>query len=145
MTAKEYLSQAFMLDKRIKIMMAEAVEYKRLANSLPSISPDNELVDGTRKYDAPYAKWIYKLIEKEREINESIKVLIKLKAEVLEAIDKVENDNHRIVLKYRYLNSMSWSEISCNAYASEKTVRRWHDKGLEEIVVPNGKSENINL
>ena len=145
MTTKEYLSQIFMLDKRIKIMMAEAKEYKRLANTVPSINFDKELVDESKTNDAPFIKWINKLIEKEREIKESVKSLLKLKREILDVIDKVENDNHRIVLKYRYLNSMSWSEISCNAYASEKTVRRWHDKGLEEILVPNGKLGNIDL
>ena len=137
MTAKEYLSQVYKLDHKIYLMKLEVEEYHRLASSIPGQDFTRERVQTTRNLDAPFTKWIYKAIEKEEQIKKKMEELIKVKTEVMSVIDNIDNVNLRVVLKLRYIDSLSWSEIAEKIYASDKTVRRWHNQALELVVVPS--------
>ena len=137
MPPKEYLSQVYKLDHKIYLMKLEVEEYRRLASSIPGQDFTRERVQTTRNLEAPFVKWIYKAIDKEDEIKKKMEELLKIKTEVLSVIDKIENDNLRVVLKLRYIDSLSWPQISEKIYASEKTVRRWHNQALELVVVPS--------
>lgn len=137
MTAKEYLSQVYKLDHKIYLMKLEVEEYHRLASSIPGQDFTRERVQTTRNLDAPFTKWIYKAIEKEEQIKKKMEELLRVKTEVMSVIDNIENDNLRVVLKLRYIDSLSWGEIAEKIYASDKTVRRWHNQALELVVVPS--------
>ena len=137
MTAKEYLSQVYKLDHKIYLMKLEVEEYHRLASSIPGQDFTRERVQTTRNLDAPFTKWIYKAIEKEEQIKKKMEELFRVKTEVMSVIDNIENDNLRVVLKLRYIDSLSWGEIAEKIYASDKTVRRWHNQALELVVVPS--------
>ena len=137
MTAKEYLSQVYKLDHKIYLMKLEVEEYHRLASSIPGQDFTREGVQTTRNLDAPFTKWIYKAIEKEEQIKKKMEELLRVKTEVMSVIDNIENDNLRVVLKLRYIDSLSWGEIAEKIYASDKTVRRWHNQALELVVVPS--------
>ena len=79
MDAKEYLMQVKQLAHRIKNLQALAVEYERLASSIPGQCFDRERVDGTRNLSAPFEKWVYKKIETEEEIKATELKLLQLK------------------------------------------------------------------
>jgi len=38
-----------------------------------------------------------------------------------------------MVLIHRYIDWLSWNEISKKMYFSVATVRRWHDKAIKKI------------
>ena len=65
-----------------------------------------------------------------------LKLLVKLKIEIQEVIDRLPDTDERLVLTYRYLKSMSWSQIADRLYVNERTVRRWHGNGLSHIRIP---------
>ena len=81
-------------------------------------------------------KEIIKALDKEREIKEKMKELQVLKAKVMVVIDEVEDDSLRMVLKLRYINSMSFPDIAQKMYASIATVYRWHREALAQVKVP---------
>ena len=137
MTAKEYLSQVYRLDHKIYLMQLEVEEYNHLAASVPGQDFSKERVDTSPTYDAPYVKWIIKALDKEREIKEKMKELQVLKAKVMVVIDEVEDDSLRMVLKLRYINSMSFPDIANKLYAAESTIKRWHREALSKVIVPN--------
>ncbi len=137
MTAKEYLSQVYRLDHKIYLMQLEVEEYRRLAESIPGQDFTKERVDHTPSYEAPFVKWIIKALDKEAEIKKKMEELAVLKAKVMVTIDEVENDNLRMVLKLRYINSMQFPDIAEKMYASVATVYRWHKEGLATVKIPN--------
>ena len=81
--------------------------------------------------------FLEKIIEKEEQIKKKMEELLRVKTEVMSVIDNIDNVNLRVVLKLRYIDSLSWSEIAEKIYASDKTVRRWHNQALELVVVPS--------
>ncbi len=135
MKAKEYLSRPHYMEIRVKQMQAEIAEYKRLASSIPGCSFDRILVDGTRQNDAPFVKWIYKAIDREKQMNELINKLPFVKGETISVIDEIENSDYKMVLLYKYIDWLSWSEIASKMYYSTATIRRWHDKAITLIKV----------
>lgn len=137
MTAKEYLSQVYKLDHKIYLMQLEVEEYRRLASSIPGQDFTRERVDHTPSYEAPFVKWIMKAIDKEEQIKKKMAELTELKAKVMSVIDEVQNDNLRMVLKLRYINSMGFPDIADKLYASESTIKRWHREALCEVKVPS--------
>lgn len=136
MTAKEYLCQAHELEIKIQCLKAEVEEYKDLASSISGSNFDREVVDRTRNTDAPYVRWVLKVYEKEEEIKRMEALLADVKGNILLAIDKLDNSTYRMVLLYRYIRWMSWDEIAYKMYASSATVRRYHDKALERLIIP---------
>lgn len=133
MKAKRYLQQIQKLDNYIKRLKAEAEEYERLAGSIPGQNFDRERVDGTRNFEAPFVKWIYKKIEKEEEIEEANKKLLELKSIAESYITKIDVVEQRLILFHRYFNFYTWNEIASKMYVSIATVYRYHEQALESF------------
>ncbi len=60
MTNKEYLSQVYHLDLKIKQLQLRSKEFERLSNTVPGSNYDGVRVDGTRNQEAPFVKWLIK-------------------------------------------------------------------------------------
>jgi len=136
MTAKEYLSRVYRLDHKIYLMKLEVEEYNRLANSPPGQDFTRPRVDHTPSNEAYFVKWVNKAIDKEAEIKKEIEKLEQIKVEVSNAIDVLDNIEYRMILKYRYINSMQFPDIASKLYMSESTLKRKHKEALENFVVP---------
>jgi DNA-directed RNA polymerase specialized sigma24 family protein len=135
MDTKEYLQQAFYLDQLIK---SEYRDLARLRQNTYSVgSPGFEQhYNPNRPTEAPFVKALEKTWDAEAVISAKVKKLETLKQQIITVIDAVPDTRDRLVLKYRYLDRMSWEKIAACMYASERTVRRWHDEGISQIVLP---------
>lgn len=137
MTAKEYLSQVYILEQKIKRKQMRAEEYKQLASSTPSINYDGIRVDGTRNLEAPFVKWVGKLIDIQEEIKNLQTKLDLLKDEIIGVIETLDNEDYKTLLVLRYLNCKPWEDIADKLYTSLSTVKRWHTKALVQIKIPS--------
>lgn len=136
MDQKEYLMQVYNLDRRIYLMNLELKEYKRLSLSVSGPVYGEERVDHTPDRRAPFEKWVLKALDKEKEIQDAMKELDIIKADVLESIEEVGNQEYRMILRYRYIQSMNLPKIADTLYVSMSTLKRWHKEAVESIVVP---------
>ena len=62
--------------------------------------------------------------------------LVDLKEQIRTVIDRVENPDEQMVLRYRYIHNMTWEQIGDELKADESTVRRWHRRALASVIVP---------
>jgi len=134
MTAYEYLSQGYYLDRQIKYDLMELEELRELSASISS-SNFGERVSGTKSTDAPFVRALERLWEKEQKINEEIIRLTKLKEEIQNTINQLSDKDERFILLYRYTQRMKFQDIALELNLSERTVRRLHYRGLGKIVV----------
>ncbi|MBD5101996.1 MAG: DUF1492 domain-containing protein [Subdoligranulum sp.] len=58
-----------------------------------------------------------------------------LYVEIMRAIIQIQEPNQRRVLKYRYINGLTFAEISDKMDFSRKWVYRLHDKALDQIQI----------
>ena len=135
MTAKEYLSQGYRLEQRIRLVREEIVNLQELAGSVSSPGFE-EHYNATRNTEAPFIRTIYKIMELEDKQNSLLNQLLEFKQEMCDVIDSVDDLNERMVLYYRYIGNESWQDIGKRLFVDERTVRRWHNKALSHVVLP---------
>ena len=135
MTAKEYLHQAYRLDQRINSNLEELAALREMASSIssPQLS---ERVQTSKQTDAPFVKNLEKIMALEEQINKEVNLLMELKDEIRRVITAVPNTDERMVLKYRYVHNYTWEQIGTELHADSRTVRRWHSKALQHVILP---------
>ena len=135
MTAKEYLKQAYRLNERIDAHIRELEELRNMSTRIQGASYE-EHFSGTRNTDAPFVKLIGKIMDMEVRINSEIGCLMDLKVEMDKAIEKVEDIEEQLLLRYRYIDNMTWDDIANRLCVSSRTVHRIHSAALQRFVVP---------
>lgn len=90
-----------------------------------------------RPTDAPFVRCLEKIDEIQQSVEDKVAYLVELKEEINSAIDKLENRDEQLLLRYRYLDDCSWEEISHMMNISIRSVHRIHGSALQNFVVPN--------
>ena len=136
MTAKEYLNQARHLDALIHCRLRE-IDYWRDLSSSVSGSSFEEHHNPNRPTEAPFVRCLEKIDEIQHSVEEKVAYLICLKEEINRAIDKLENRDEQLLLRYRYLDNCTWEEIAAMLNVSIRSVHRIHGMALQHFSVPN--------
>ena len=141
MTVKEYLGQAYLLDKRIKSDSMELDELRLMAETISSPG-FGEHYNASKNTDAPYIKTLERIFDMESKIMDEMNILVALKNQIRDVISQVEKPEYQMILKYRYIHNMTWPKIGDMLCADERTVQRWHNKAIARINLPENA---INL
>lgn len=105
------------------------------ANSIPAPVYGERINNPSPSYEAPFVRWIYKGIESEEELEELEKKAGLIRIEIEKAINTVKEEDLQMILTYRYIDWLTWSEIAAKVYYSDKTIRRKHDQAIELIKI----------
>ena len=136
MTAKEYLSQVRHLGSLIDSRMRELDYWREMSmkisgsNFEPHYNPNNPT-------ESKFARSIEKIDEIQRDINDRIVYLVSVREKINGAIDRLDNQDEQLVLRYRYLDNFTWEEIGNMMNLSERTIFRIHGHALSHFSVPN--------
>ena len=133
MTSKEFLQKPMRIQHRIEQLQLKRQTFEELANSIPGGNYDKPLVQKTRNTQAPFIKWIDKIMEVEKEIEKLEEEYEVAKAEVIKAIEKLDNADYQTLLIMRYLNEYSWTSICEKMYVSLSTAKRWHWEAINVL------------
>ena len=133
MTSKEFLQKPMRIQHRIEQLQLKRQTFEELANSIPGGNYDKPLVQKTRNTQAPVIKWIDKIMEVEKEIEKLEEEFEVAKAEVIKAIEKLDNADYQTLLIMRYLNEYSWTSICEKMYVSLSTAKRWHWEAINVL------------
>ena len=132
MTAKEFLSRAYLLDQQIKSKL-EQIESLRALSLKCTSSTDGERVSGSsdpKKLENVMAK----IIDMESEISADIERLVDIKEEISKAVAAVENPLQRLLLEYRYILCKKWPEVAEAIGLSERSTFEQHGKILKKFI-----------
>lgn len=132
MNAKEYLSQAVWLDKRIDSKLEQLESLKSLAMKV-NTDITQERVSGGPNSKSPMENVMVKVIDLEYEINKDIDNLVDLKKEIMETINKLSDLNYQLLLETRYINGKCWDEVAISMGYDRRWILRLHGRALKEI------------
>ena len=135
MTSKEYFCQAYRLDERINSDLEELAWLRAMAGSLRSSVP-RDRVQTSRRGEAAFVSGVERILALEQKIDREIDQLVDLREQMREVIDTVKNRDERMVLRYRYINGMSWEQIELKMHATKRTLHRWLASALQHVVLP---------
>ena len=135
MTAKEYLCRYHNLLEKVQKKKEYIAFCHERAGSIPGPQYGERINNPSPSYEAPFVKWIYRAIEAEDELKELETKAELAKQEIETAISKLEDETLQMILIYRYIDWLSWLEISNKVFWSIATVKRKNDEaiGLLEV------------
>lgn len=136
MTTKEYLQQAYRLDKRINSHIREKEELMQMATSVSSPQWKEDVVQTSKSGDAPFLRTLEKMWELEEQITAEIDLYVDLKAQIHTVLNQVSNPDYLMVFRYRYIHNYCWERIGEELLADRRTVIRWHDAAISQLKVP---------
>jgi len=134
MTAKEYLNQAYGLDRRIDSKLEQLSALKDMATKTTSVMSD-DVVSHTRNVHS-MQDVIAKIIDMQAEINADIDQLVDLKREIMQVVKAVQNPEHQTLLELRYLCFKSWEDVAEELGYNVRHIYRLHDEAVEQITIP---------
>ena len=130
MTAKEYLSQAYRLDKRIDSKIEQIKSLNLLATKCTttlSDMPKSQSAGNSRLEDT-----VVKIVDLQEEINRDIDSLVDLKRDIVRTIKSVQNPEYQL----RYLCFKTWEEIAVQMNCSIDNVFKIRKNALKSVVIP---------
>ena len=133
MTAKEFLERPYKLKKKIMYLERELEHYNELMHWCSSIQFDQVKVDKSPSNTTPNMHGILMSIETEDKIKEAKEEYVKVCKEVGEAIEKLDKEEYKELLKYKYLKHMSLTEIAGVMFVCYKTIQRWYKSALNDF------------
>lgn len=134
MTSKEYLSQAFYINRKIDVMIKKVEEMKRSLYG-KAISYENDGTQSGNHINVTETA-LLKVLEYEQQINAEIDRLVNLRLEIENAIMSVNDDVQREVLERRYLLFEKWEKIAVEMGITFQWAHILHKRALKNIRIP---------
>ena len=131
MTAKEYLSQAYRLNRLANTKM-EQIENLRAISEKVTSSYSAEQVSHSRNVTS-MEDTIVRIVAAQDDLNRQLNEIVRLQVEISALIDKVQNVNYSQILTKRYLRFMPWNKIASDMGYSRRWVLQKHTQALEIV------------
>ena len=132
---KQYLERVKLYEHRIDSLQrhlkaeehrktqVKAIDYSKEQVKGGNVSSWEALIDKTDKY--------------KQDIIEASLKLVELRTEILEIINKVEDQRYALLLTLRYVECLEWSEIEKIFDRTRNTIDQWHTNALAAIWIPD--------
>ena len=135
MTPKEYLTQGYRIEDRIKSLEREL---KRVKEDIPIANYDN-IGGHSSEISSPTEIKASKCIELKELIETEMNGLLKIWYDIHKSIGELPDVEEQLVLRYRYLERTSlgglpsWDIVSDKLHYSRAQTLRIHGKALEHL------------
>ena len=130
MTAKEYLNQARHLDALINCRLREIDYWRDLSSSVSGMKFDGMPHSPNRPTEAPFVRCLEKIDEIQRDVEDKVAYLVRLKEEINTAIDMLASrDRSARCIAYtgRLCRILSSRIESWHGLARNVTIDLWYD------------------
>ena len=152
MTAKEYLGQAYKIDRRINIILRKKENLWNTLVSLGSSLKNSNVKSSSPDHDS-IGKTIAKVDEYGKKADALIDQLVDKKIEIDNAIQSVEDPVQREILERRYILFQTWEShfdkntgeyikgIADDMGYSMQHIFRLHGLALKNVKIPKDESK----
>ena len=131
MTAKEYLSQAYRLNRRISTKLSEVKAVREITGMATTILSDmpRSATRNIRRIEDSIAK----LMDMESELVSDIERLVSIRQEIADVINAIDNQIYSTLLFLRYLCFKDWDAIAHELKYSPKHIFKLHGLALQKV------------
>lgn len=128
----KFLKRYQQIDMEINQLLLEKSEIFALGTKItPTYS---NMPKGTGTSDKVQST-IEKLEAQENKINQKVDLLYKVKEDIEKALYTVKDDTLRVLLRYRYINGLTWEKIAVNMHYTYQWVCKLHGEALRNLRV----------
>ena len=133
MNAKQFLSQAAYLDETINTKLKQITALHSLATNGTSVL---SLASGHTDEKRRMEQIIIKIVTLEKDIDDTVDKLVKLKSDINFAILMIDDPESRLILEKRYLSREKWEDIAAEMCTSIQNVYKLHSRALKKLEIP---------
>lgn len=130
MTAKEYFSQITVIPEIINSYEMEKADLKQKAYEITGQRFDKVCVKSSHSNEPSYVRIINRITEIDKQIEEENRKLENAEKVISEFLNGLDEPTEKAVIRLRYFNGLSFSEISRRINVSRRTAYRLHDTAL---------------
>ena len=132
MTVIQYLQQAFLLNQKINDKLEELGRLRALSTSIGAADTSQEKIS-TGKVSDIVGNTVPRIIELNSKINADIDKCCDKKQQIEKHIEKIKNNNYRLILLKRYIHFKEWEDICNDLGYSYRHITRLHSEALQEF------------
>lgn len=130
MRAKEYLSRAFLIAKKIEARQKQLEFWK---NNPPYATPViSDMPKNTSSVKSMIEEHSLRVADLEQQISSMMKELSVARAKAESLITSINDPQSEVLLEMRYVSFMSWESISSVLGISVRSVFRLHSQALDK-------------
>lgn len=131
MDKKRYLKRGYRINLEIESKKEVLEELKANLDGIKTI----QLTEKVQGGDTPSDNAMFNRINKLMEVEKDLASLYDIQVELNEKVNKVEDFNERMVLRYRYILNYTWEQISEKMGYSTRQVIRIHGEALKNFEI----------
>lgn len=133
MTVDAFLSQHRILVRRIENKAAHLKQLEQQKDAVMSLWGEHR---GTNTYNAPYIRILERIDTLRRELEADRDMMLLLTEQMMDLLFILPDERMKKVLELRYLEGKSYQEIGDDLHMDKCTARRWLNRALELLEVP---------
>ena len=133
MEAKQYLQQIYRCNELIQANLEEIENLRSKSTSIGSFALDEERVSHSPSREAPFVKTVNKLVDLEKEVSIEMEHFLDLRKEIRDTINQLKNINRVLVLRYRYIEFMTWESIAEQMNYTVEHLHRIYSAALTDV------------
>lgn len=134
MTTKEYLSQAFILDRKIRRKEEQLEWMKSHAPYSTPIASDLPKAEALRA--SLVERTVMRISQLEESIQNSLDEMANLCTEIQGVISEIGNPDYEVILEKRYLLFLKWDDIASGMGVCQNRVFQLHREALQMVRLP---------
>ncbi len=131
MKAKEYMQQAYFLDKRINSLVRQVNNLWDQATNISQVLSD--MPHNPNKESSKVENKIVDICDLTDEIRKQTEKLKKLRKEMMAVVSKVPDPEYQLILQEKYFEMLTWEDIASDLNRSVRSAQLLHGKALEEV------------
>lgn len=137
---RKWLNRYSELMEIVEEETSKAGYWKEKAHGLSAVQLELSGVHSTNKSDM--GNYIVKFLDLAENCSKLAEEAERCKKEIIDAIEKIEDKNSRIVLRYRYILFLTYPEIAKRMNYSMTRIYELHRNGLKLLEIPEDRSKS---
>lgn len=130
---EKFLNRAYKSEQLIQSYNQELRDLQELSVSISATDTTKERVQGGGASNNVIEDIFDKISNLRNEIEKEILNFIKLKKEIRDIINQVENTDEKLLLRYRFIQFYDWKTIVINMNTSKTQMYRLKDNALLSV------------
>ena len=132
MTVKEYLSRPGKLEEEIQRDRDNLAAMRSVAERCTTSLSFTAGRNPSPRKDA-FESVMLEIASEEEKIEEKVKLLAQMEMDVLKMIKMLSNKDQQTVMRAKYIDRLTWGNISKKAHVSSRHAQRLEEEALREL------------
>ena len=128
---KAILKQYIGLEKRIARLLDEKKKWKEKAEAISPVYSDMPKAGGCDKIQNA----VCQIVDLEQDINREIDAQVDLRRRIEAAVKQMDDEKLRDIVRYKYIDGMTWERVSESMGLDERWVKRLHVRAILKLTL----------